>query len=229
MQRAAAQSHSLDAVRAHYRRLAPDYDRKANATCKAAYRELVGRVFASSQSVLELGAGSSPLVTELSAPRKVVCDLSADMFNASPMDSRTEARAVADAQHLPFADASFDGVFSINLLEHLPDPSLFAYEAFRVLRPGGHFLAVTPNGDLEWLLNALERLHLKLPEGPHKFLRTRDLADLSGGFRHLEHCRFLSLPIGPWPLVRLIDRAVVALRTMGFFHYILLEKSTRNE
>jgi len=217
MQRAAAQSHSLSTVRAHYRALAPSYDQKANATCKAAYRELVARVFANSQAVLELGAGSSPLVTELPARRKVACDLSADMLRAGAQLRCT----VSDAQRLPFADASFDGVFCINLLEHAPEPGLVLREAARVLRAGGRFLVVTPNGDVEWLLDLLEKLRLKLPEGPHSFLGYDELARLAGdAFRIAEHCRFLAVPVGPWSAARRIDRIAQG----GLFQYIACEK-----
>lgn len=217
MQRAAAQSHSLSTVRAHYRALAPSYDQKANATCKAAYRELVGRVFAEATAVLELGAGSSPLVTELPARRRVACDLSADMLRAGERFTRT----VSDAQRLPFADASFDGVFCINLLEHAPEPELVVREAARVLRASGRFLAVTPNGDVEWLLNLLERLRLKLPEGPHRFLDFQRLARLGREvFRIEEHRRFLALPVGPWSVAQRADRLAAA----GMFQYIVCEK-----
>lgn len=218
MQHTAAQSDRLSLVRAHYRALAGDYDRKANATCKAAYAELVGRVFGDAHAVLELGAGSSPLVTTLPAKRRVACDLSVEMLRrAAPR----LPRVLSDAQTLPFADASFDGVFCINLLEHTPDPARVAREAARALVPGGRFLAVTPNGDLEWLLDLLERFRLKLPEGPHRFLRARDLAELAAPpFRAVEQRRFLALPVGPWKLARITD----AMDPFGLFHYLIMQK-----
>ena len=44
---------------------------------------------------------------------------------------------VADAHNLPFADASFDFVFSLAVFEHLHSPWIAAGEIARVLRPGG--------------------------------------------------------------------------------------------
>ncbi len=44
---------------------------------------------------------------------------------------------VADAHALPFADASFDFVFSLAVFEHLHSPWVAAREIARVLRPGG--------------------------------------------------------------------------------------------
>jgi len=52
---------------------------------------------------------------------------------------------VSDAGRLPFEAETFDVAFSIYVLEHVADPSAFAREVCRVLKPGGVFLALTPN------------------------------------------------------------------------------------
>ncbi len=44
---------------------------------------------------------------------------------------------VADAESLPFADASFDWVYSWGVLHHSPDTAHAIDEVWRVLRPGG--------------------------------------------------------------------------------------------
>ncbi len=44
--------------------------------------------------------------------------------------------ALADAKRLPFADHSFDVVFSNSLLHHLPDPLPFWREVRRLVQPG---------------------------------------------------------------------------------------------
>jgi len=50
-----------------------------------------------------------------------------------------------DVEQLPFPDASLDGVLLSGLVHHLPDPARCAVEVFRVLRPGGSFVAFDPN------------------------------------------------------------------------------------
>jgi ubiquinone biosynthesis O-methyltransferase len=52
---------------------------------------------------------------------------------------------VANATSLPFADESFDQVFSCECLEHVPDPSRMLTEIFRVLKPGGSVILSTEN------------------------------------------------------------------------------------
>jgi SAM-dependent methyltransferase len=46
---------------------------------------------------------------------------------------------------IPYPDNRFDLVFCSSVIEHVSDPTFFFSEAFRVLRPGGLFLAKTPN------------------------------------------------------------------------------------
>lgn len=45
----------------------------------------------------------------------------------------------ADARHLPFADESFDYIYSHGVLHHSDEPENIVSEMFRVLRPGGRF------------------------------------------------------------------------------------------
>jgi SAM-dependent methyltransferase len=46
---------------------------------------------------------------------------------------------------LPFVSESFDLIVCLWVLEHLKEPLTTMHEVQRVLRPGGHFVFVTPN------------------------------------------------------------------------------------
>jgi SAM-dependent methyltransferase len=51
---------------------------------------------------------------------------------------------VADAQALPFRDASLDNLVMLDVLHHLEVPARFFAEAERVLRPGGRVVMIEP-------------------------------------------------------------------------------------
>ncbi|HOE96367.1 MAG TPA: class I SAM-dependent methyltransferase [Candidatus Sumerlaeota bacterium] len=58
--------------------------------------------------------------------------------------------ARADAARLPFADAVFDVVSAFDLIEHVADDVALVAEAWRVLRPGGCFIATVPAHPILW-------------------------------------------------------------------------------
>jgi SAM-dependent methyltransferase len=78
----------------------------------------------------------------------------------------------ADAEQLPFPDASFDRVYSWGVLHHTPDTQAAVKEAIRVLRPGGE-LCVMLYGRRSWVAFGLWARHGLLLGRPR-----RSLADL---------------------------------------------------
>ncbi|MCA1993734.1 MAG: methyltransferase domain-containing protein [Coleofasciculus sp. S288] len=71
---------------------------------------------------------------------------------------------VADALDIPFADDTFDFVWSMESGEHMPDKEKFLQECYRVLKPGGMFLMATwchrPITPATGQLRAEEQQHL---------------------------------------------------------------------
>lgn len=208
-----------EAVRAHYRALAASYAARENKACKRAFRALAAEHLGGCAGILEIGCGASGLRGAVENARFFGCDLSPAMLAAG--DSRSVA--VADGTQLPFAGDTFDGAVSINVLEHAHDPAALLAEAARVLQPGGVLLAVTPNGNLETMLNLLETLRLKLPEGPHRFLTVAELAAAVPASLAIEwHAPMLVFPAGPEGFVRTIDKA---LGRWGLFQGLVARKA----
>jgi len=68
---------------------------------------------------------------------------------------------VADAQSLPFPDASFDVVYSFGSAKHWPDPLKGFSECWRVLKSGGELLVADATSDatIEQVKNFYEIAH----------------------------------------------------------------------
>lgn len=96
-------------------------------------------------ALLDLGAGYADLANAAGCARRVAFDQRADLADYTAAGVEAEVGDVTDLSR--FADDSFDAVFASNLLEHLEWPQLdrCVDEIRRVLRPGGHFIAMQPN------------------------------------------------------------------------------------
>lgn len=104
------------------------------------------------QNILDVGCGiggSSLYLAEKLNARATGITLSpvqagraTERAAAAGLAARTEFQ-VADAQAMPFADNSFDLVWSLESGEHMPDKTVFIQECYRVLKPGGTLIMVT--------------------------------------------------------------------------------------
>jgi SAM-dependent methyltransferase len=217
-------NHHLE-VREHYRLLAPAYGARANQTCEHTYLRWVRKFLERQRRVLEVGGGSSRLIGQLQSRFAVGCDLSVDMLRAHSRGEQFRY-VVAAGEDLPFPDAYFDGMFLVNVLEHVASVEAVLEEAARVLRPDGMFVAITPNGNWEFWLDLAERWNLKLPEGPHSFLTPHRLRSLvRRQFEVIQHRTILMLPAGPPALAAFVDRITCcALFHGGFFQVIAAQK-----
>jgi len=83
--------------------------------------------------LLDLGAGTGAANREFGTRRVVALDPSAPMLALNPQ----RRRVAGCGERLPFADASFDAVFSAFVFRNLESVPGTLTEIHRVLRPGG--------------------------------------------------------------------------------------------
>lgn len=88
-----------------------------------------------------------------------------------------------DAQHLQFADESFDAIVSRNVLWNLEDPAMAYREMYRVLRPGGTILVEDGNMYLYLYDEAYEKLHNQYMEEQKKNCRDQPAWKIQCGSR----------------------------------------------
>jgi ubiquinone/menaquinone biosynthesis C-methylase UbiE len=103
--------------------------------------------FPDGANVVDLGCGSG-VFTDVLRRRGYRCtgvDLSPKLIAIARQRYPGIEFIEGDVEGLPFPDASFDAVLLSGLVHHLPDASRCAAEVFRVLRPGGTFVAFDPN------------------------------------------------------------------------------------
>jgi SAM-dependent methyltransferase len=110
-------------------------------------------------AVLDLGCGDGGDLRRLAslvpgAARLVGVDSSVKSIEAARAtisDARFDWHAHDVSHGLPFADSEFDALFSLNLLECVPDKAALLGEMARVLRPGGQVICAHWDWDTQTL------------------------------------------------------------------------------
>ncbi len=109
------------------------------------FRAVLDSVVQSHHAILDYGAGRGAVAAlNLRGRARIVCGVDPDeVVLRNPF--LDEARLLPlPAGRIPYPDATFDVVFSSNVLEHVSDPLACFCEMYRVLKRGGIFLAKTP-------------------------------------------------------------------------------------
>ncbi|MDX6286983.1 MAG: hypothetical protein QOG53_2468 [Frankiales bacterium] len=124
------------------------YDERCISYARDCFEHVAGPEGWPYARALELGCGTGFFLLNLKQAGVLseahVTDISPGMVdvavrNAKALGFEIEGR-VADAESLPYDDATFDLVVGHAVLHHIPDVELALREVLRVLRPGGRFV-----------------------------------------------------------------------------------------
>ncbi len=127
------------------------------------------RVVASRLGSDVLNVGSGPFFELERLPRDgtrfTICDIDERAIGLARQlhgDRLHGADLVAQGAPLPYPDACFDLVVSMDVIEHIVDPTPWVRELVRVLRPGGVAFLTTPNYGRGSSLPIIERTVLEV-------------------------------------------------------------------
>ncbi len=142
------------------------------------------------QKLLDVGCGRGDLVREFGS--------FALYLNAWGLD-RERSQVHTDIQIkygdierglFPFNDEEFDVVFSKSFIEHLHDPEHFMRECYRVLKPGGRIILMTPDWNSQAKIFFDDYTHRQ----PYTMIAVRDILKIFG-FQEVSSEIFYQLPI----------------------------------
>lgn len=150
--------------------------KERNSTYYRAIKKIYEERVTKDATVLEIGCGTGDILAHIAPQRGVGIDISPAMIErAKQKHPEYEWHALTVSELGSALRETFDVVFLSDVVEHLEDVE----GTFRDLRPFCHastrLIINMANPLWEPLLMLLERLHMKMPEGPHKRISVRAL------------------------------------------------------
>jgi SAM-dependent methyltransferase len=151
--------------------------------------------------LLDAGCGSGRTLDELARYGRVSgVDLSPEAVGLARRRGHDDVQ-VAYVEELPFADATFDVVTCLDVVEHTPDDRATLAELRRVTRPGGLLLVTVPAYQALWSWHDEVNLHFRRYDRSSLRAAARE-----AGWSVVADTHFNSVLLGPAAAVRLAQR-----------------------
>jgi len=166
-------------VSAHFDAIAAEYDRwkEKNAYYYQSIISFLKKNIPAGSSVLEIGCATGDILNSVAPERGVGLDVSAKMIEIARKKYpayRFEAVPVEN-----FAcDEKFDYIIMVDLLDHVHDIAEVFRSVHKSCKPTTRIIATTINPWWSPVLDLMEKLKAKMPEGPHNFVERRNLSEM---------------------------------------------------
>lgn len=153
------------------------------------------------------------------------------MAEARKRRPRAKQEKIESYSSLPFDDAYFDRVLSLETLEHCADPLAFLKELHRVSTSDARLVLSCPPATSEVPYRIYTALFGGHGEGPHRFLPSAEVKAMlkKSAWKLLLHKGTVLVPVGPEALQKMGERVINAfqgslLAEMGIRQFYVCEK-----
>lgn len=162
-------------ARQHFNAIAQDYDywKKKNAYYHSAVKKLLQSFIPKESPVLEIGCGTGDILAALHTRQGTGIDISEGMIQHA---QNKYPSLTFLAQDIGTITETFphDFVVLVDVLEHVENVPNFMRHVARITRPEATTIITLANPAWEPILEIAEKLHLKMPEGPHNRMSVSD-------------------------------------------------------
>ena len=217
-------------VEKHFNTIAENYDyfKKKNwyyyKNLKMLYRQLIPR----QSSVLEIGCGTGDLISEIDARQSFGIDISSEMIKIAQKKHPKISFEATTIENFK-TNKVFDYIFLADVIEHLENIPNTIKAINKICTTDTKIIFTYANPIWEPILMLLEKLGLKMPEGPHyriPFYKFKKILE-DNNLQAIERDWRLLLPTN----IPLISESINStfyhiplLKKLGMLEYIIIEK-----
>ncbi len=223
----------MNEVKEYFDKIAPEYDswKKRNWYYYRCLKCLVQEHVPSGKIVLEIGTGTGDILACLKPKQGVGLDISERMVELA----RTKYK---DCSNLRFFskpleelknDTFFDFIILVDVVEHIENIPLMIKQIMSLMNTRNKVFISLVNTLWKPILQALEGLRLKMPEGKHYRISAMQLVSLfrAGGFELEERGFAILIPMHIPLLSNFVNRwflKIPFLRQMGLLEFLIFSK-----
>lgn len=142
------------------------------------------------QKLLELGCGRGDFLNEFKKKNLDIYGVDISSYSKNFFPDINFQRVDLSNQKLPYKDNYFDVIYSKSFIEHFYYPDLIFEEAYRVLKPGGIIITLTP----EWKYIYKSFYEDFTHRVPFTEVSLKDIHDMNN-FKNVKVESFKQLPI----------------------------------
>jgi 2-polyprenyl-3-methyl-5-hydroxy-6-metoxy-1,4-benzoquinol methylase len=177
-------SNTQQEVATHFDAVAEEYDywKKKNWFYYDALRTIARSYVSNESNLLDVGCGTGAMIEATKPRRATGIDISPDMVEIAKARLKTHPEytfLAADITKFKAAE-TYDAILFFDVIEHVPDTNAALASLYKLIAPNGRLVVTMANPLWEPILMVAEKLKLKMPEGPHYRVPTKEFLQRAG-------------------------------------------------
>lgn len=194
----------MNKITEHFDKIAKDYDyyKFKNWYYYESLKKLYQSLIPPEKNLLDIGCGTGDILVSLKPRHGLGIDISQEMIKIAKSKHKEKKNIefwtgkIEDFSQ-SLLSQNFDYIFMADVVEHLEDVSSAVESINQISKSNTQFIISMVNPLWEPILILLEKLKLKMPEGPHRqtSIKELELILLKNSFKAIEKNYRLILPV----------------------------------